>query len=88
MPSPVLPGVVREWVMDRATSMGLIVQRKMLTIDDVLAAREVFLTNSSWGVMPVVKVESHAVGDGRVGPLTREMVAAWREDVEVAARAE
>jgi hypothetical protein len=36
----------------------------MISIRDVLDADELFLTNSSWGVLPVVAVESHAVGGG------------------------
>ncbi|QOJ00195.1 MAG: aminotransferase class IV [Phycisphaeraceae bacterium] len=77
MPSPVLPGVTRRWVMESAGSMGLEVERRMLTIDDVLSSDEVFLTNSSWGVMPVVGVERHEVGGGAVGPVAADLVSRW-----------
>jgi branched-subunit amino acid aminotransferase/4-amino-4-deoxychorismate lyase len=50
----------------------------MVTIDDVLGADEVMLTNSSWGVLPVVAVEKHRVGEGRVGAVARRLVAAWQ----------
>jgi branched-subunit amino acid aminotransferase/4-amino-4-deoxychorismate lyase len=33
----------------------------------------VFLTNSSWLVLPVTKVEKKVVGDGKVGPITRRL---------------
>ncbi len=77
LPSPVLPGVVRRWVMDWAESEGVAVQRRMLTISDVLEADEVLLTNSSWGVLPVVKVEREAIGDGVVGPMGKRLVEEW-----------
>lgn len=77
MPSPVLPGVTRRWALAWAERNHVAVKRKMLTIDDVLAADEVMLTNSSWGVMPVVKVEREAIGDGVVGDATRDLIAAW-----------
>ena len=68
MPSPVLPGVVRRWVMDWAVAEGIEVERRMLSIDDVLTADEVFLTNSSWGVLPVVERRSgKRWGMGRSG---------------------
>jgi len=77
MPSPVLPGITRRTVMDLAGDRGTDVVRRMLTIDDVLNADEVFLTNSSWGVLPVVKVEREAIGDGVVGPMTKALREAW-----------
>jgi len=81
MPSPVLPGVTRRTVMDLAGDRGTDVVRRMLTIDDVLNADEVFLTNSSWGVLPVVKVEREAIGDGVVGPMTKALRGAWEASV-------
>jgi branched-chain amino acid aminotransferase len=78
MPSPVLPGVVRRWVIDWAESEGIDVERRMLTIDDVLGADEVFLTNSSWGVLPIVRVEREQIGEGVVGDIARRLVDAWR----------
>ena len=52
-------------------------RRAALTIEDVLAADELFLTNSSWGVMPVVRVERHTVGAGVPGPVARAMREKW-----------
>ncbi len=79
MPSPVLPGVVRRWVMDWAAGADVPVIRRMVTIDDVLGADEAFLTNSSWGVLPVVGVEREKIGLGSVGRLTVNLMKAWRE---------
>jgi branched-chain amino acid aminotransferase len=78
LPSPVLPGVVRRWVLDWALSEGLACRRRMLTLDDLLGADEVILTNSSWGVLPVTGLEAHRVGEG-VGPVARSLVEAWGE---------
>lgn len=78
MPSPVLPGVTRAWLIDWAATRRIDVRTRMITIDDVLAADEILLTNSSWGVLPVVAVEKHQVGRGDVGELTRDAIAAWR----------
>jgi len=77
MPSPVLPGVTRGVVLAAARAQGLKVERRMLTIDDVFAADEVFLTNSSWGVLPVVRVEQHMIATGEVGEVTRALRGAW-----------
>lgn len=60
--SPVLPGVTRAAVIELAAERGVEVLRRMLTIDDVLDADELFLTNSSFGVLPVVQVERKLIG--------------------------
>ncbi|MHC4107408.1 MAG: hypothetical protein ACYSTY_04900 [Planctomycetota bacterium] len=54
----------------------------MLDIGDVLSADEVFLTNSSWGVLPVVGVEREKIGQGQVGEITRRLRQAWLELVD------
>ncbi len=76
LPSPVLPGVVRGAVLESAQARGLSVEKRMLSIDDVLDADEVLLTNSSWGVLPVVRVEAKQIGDGKPGPVGRAMLDA------------
>ncbi len=77
LPSPVLPGITRSWVLDQADLSGNAAARRMLTINDLLSADEVFLTNSSWGVLPVVQVEGKPIGGGSVGPLSRRFVQEW-----------
>lgn len=79
MPSPVLPGITRAWVLDKADRLGLKITKRMLSIQDVLAADEALLTNSSWGVLPVVKVEGSEIASGKPGPVTLDLVHAWGE---------
>ncbi len=73
IPSPVLPGITRARVLKEAKKMGLTVERRMMGIGDVLDADEVFLTNSSWGVLPVTAVEAEPVGSGEVGEVARSL---------------
>jgi branched-subunit amino acid aminotransferase/4-amino-4-deoxychorismate lyase len=79
LPSPVLPGITRRWALDWCAANDVEVVKRMVAIDDVLNADEVLLTNSSWGVLPVVRVESHTIGAGEPGTLGGELVQAWRE---------
>lgn len=74
--SPVLPGITRGAVMAWAAERALVVERRMLTIDDVLGADELFLTNSSFGVLPVAAVEREKIGAGTPGEITRACRAA------------
>ncbi len=79
VPSPVLPGVTRASVLGWAEEMGLEVSRQMMTVDDLLDADELMLTNSSWGVLPVTRLEGATIKDGKPGEVARKMIARWRE---------
>lgn len=81
LPSPVLPGITRDTMLTIADERDLDVERRMLDIDDLLRADEVFLTNSSWGVLPVVQVERETIGKGTIGPVTRTMRDEWLKRV-------
>lgn len=76
---PVLPGIVRGWVISKAEMLGMPVRRRMLGVQDVLEADEVFVTNSSWGVLPVVGLEGSAIAGRTPGPRTLELRRHWLE---------
>jgi branched-subunit amino acid aminotransferase/4-amino-4-deoxychorismate lyase len=73
----VLPGCTRAAVIVWAEGTGIEVERADLTIEDVFAADEVFLTNASWGVLPVIRVERHVVADAKPGPIALHMREKW-----------
>ena len=73
LPAPVLPGVTREAVIEAAEAQGIAVNKQMLTVEDLLDADEVFLTNSNWKALPVVAVEQKTIADGKVGPITQSL---------------
>lgn len=77
-----LPGITRNVVMELAGANGIAVQERLLTIHDLLAAREVFLTNAVMGVMPVSGVEKHTVGEGKPGKITLQLHEAYRVTVD------
>jgi D-amino acid aminotransferase len=71
--TPVLAGVARKTVCQLALQNSIKFTEKDLSIDDVLGANEIFLTNVIMQVMPITKVEKHTVGDGLVGPVTKKL---------------
>ena len=79
--TPVLPGIARGVVISIASEAGIETCECPLSIDDLLDADEVFLTNAIMQVMPVVRVEKHDIGDAHVGPLARRLLADYRERV-------
>jgi len=73
LPAPVLPGVTRAAVIGLADEMGLDTSRQMLDINDILEADEIFLTNSSWQILPVSAVEKKQIGSGAAGKITKQL---------------
>jgi branched-chain amino acid aminotransferase len=78
--TPVLPGIVREAVIELCGQLGIECEMDTpLTIRELLAAQEVFLTGSGLGVCPVVRVERHAVGDEKPGKVTKRIMDAYEQ---------
>ena len=80
--TPVLPGIARSVVLEMAASADVTVQECPLTIDDLLDADEVLLTNAIMQVMPVIRVEKHDIGAGRVGPMAKRLLEEYRKLVQ------
>jgi branched-chain amino acid aminotransferase len=86
-PSPVLPGVTRAWALEWAASERVRIERRMVSIGDVLGADELMLTNSSWGVLPCVRVEHKTIGAGQPGPMAQRLMDAWHATIGASADA-
>jgi len=79
--TPVLPGIARKTVCEIAATNSIELVEKDLSIDDLLGADEVFLTNVIMQVMPINSVEKHTVGDGSPGPVTMKLMNYFDEFV-------
>lgn len=76
----VLHGTVGELVLGASETPA--VRRGPVTLSDALSADEVFLTSTTRGVAPIVRIDGAAVGDGTVGPVTRDMIRRYRSAIE------
>ncbi len=75
----ILPGVTRAVVLAAAREAGLAVAERKFTVAEAYAAREAFLTSASGAAVPVVGIDSRAIGDGRPGPLTLRLQGLYAE---------
>lgn len=76
-----LPGLTRARVMELARARGLVVCEKDVTVAELADAEELFLTNRPREIIPVVLLDGQPVGDGHVGPITKQVMEAYREYV-------
>jgi branched-chain amino acid aminotransferase len=72
-----LAGVSRETVIELATELGVPVRETVLQPYDLFTAEELFFTSTPYCIMPATRFNGLPVGDGAVGPLTRQLLAAW-----------
>ena len=76
---PVLPGITRSVVLDLAQCEGIPVETGRYEPEDVRSAEEAFLTNSTWEVRPVARVDDVPV---EPGPVTDRLRRAYADLVE------
>ena len=69
----VLLGITRDSIMELAGASDLHCTERDVTPDELNGAAEVFLTGTSVGVWPVVRVDGGAVAGGDVGPMTARL---------------
>jgi branched-chain amino acid aminotransferase len=71
--SAVLPGITRLAVIELAAQNQIPLSIGALTIEQLLDADEVFLTNSAMGIMPVTRIERKAIADDKPGAITGQL---------------
>ena len=78
----IIEGITRGVVLDLAAGMGLKVVEGLFDVADVDHADEMFLTSSTREVVPIARIDGKAVGNGKPGPVTLQLLAAYRAATE------
>lgn len=68
---PLLPGVMRGFVVENAVRLGLEVREGPLALDQITTADEAFLTSSLRGMLPVARLLDRELP--ALGPITRKL---------------
>lgn len=79
--TPVLPGITRAIVLQLARSASIETEETPCTVNDLLDADEVFLTNAIMEIMPVTRIERKSVSGEKPGPVTARLAGAYRETI-------
>ncbi len=68
-----LPGITRAVVIDLARGDGLPLAERNVTLAEVYAADEVFVTGTMGELTPVLAVDGRVIGTGAIGPVTARL---------------
>ena len=69
----VLDGMTRRTVFDLCRDINLGVDAESIPVERVRRGDEVFITSTAGGIMPVTKIDGVPLGNGKPGPLTKQL---------------
>jgi branched-chain amino acid aminotransferase len=75
----ILEGITRDSILRLCETEGIAVREARMTRDHLYCADEAFFTGTAAEVTPIREVDHRAIGEGRPGPVTRELQAAFRK---------
>ncbi|MGE4357172.1 MAG: branched-chain-amino-acid transaminase [Candidatus Omnitrophota bacterium] len=75
----ILKGITRETVMELAEKDGIKVREDIITRHDLYNAEECFLSGTAAEIIPVVKIDSRIIGNGKPGKTTLKLMRAFKK---------
>jgi D-alanine transaminase len=78
----ILRGITRTVILDVLKAHHLTLDERSFTVEQAYAAREAFVTAASQIVLPVIKIDGRAVGDGKPGPIATALRADFHRHAE------
>ncbi len=76
--SGILHGITRSRILKLAEELGYDVDERDITPYELLSADEIFLTGTMAEVVPVVRIQGVPIGDGKPGPVTKEIIKGFQ----------
>jgi branched-chain amino acid aminotransferase len=77
-----LKGTTRHVVIEICEELGIKVVEGPISLNDISKFDEVFLTAANKGVLGVVQVDDHIIGDGKVGKLSKLLGQAFKDVIK------
>lgn len=74
-----LGGITRSNVLALGAELGLVARERNFSLTEVYGADEAFVTGTFAGLAPVATVDGRTIGDGRRGPVTERLQAAYQD---------
>lgn len=78
----VLEGITRKILLDLIPAMGIPLYLQAVNKRDLPLLEEALLSGSSRAIVPVVRIASFEIGDGRPGPVSRQILRAYQAYVQ------
>ena len=70
----VLGGITLKVVLELAEQAQYKIEKRLVYEEELKTADEIFITSSFKDIVPIVKIDNFSVGDGAVGPMTKDLM--------------
>lgn len=74
----VLKGISRKQILNFAPKYYK-VEERVLKVEELKNAKEAFITSSTKGAHPIVQIDDIVIGDGKVGPVSKDILEKFNE---------
>lgn len=78
----ILPGITRMAVKQIAGELNIPFVERNYTVEELMAANEIFVTSTTSEVLPVVKVDGKVIGNGAPGEIVGQLYDRFQENVK------
>ena len=76
-----LDGITRNTIFHLADELGISIEERRITRDDVYIADEAFFTGTAAEVLPIRELDGRVIGEGERGPITEALQNAYFDQV-------
>ena len=83
----ILPGITRAVVLEIANELSIPVREDAFTESDIARLEECFLAGTTTDVMPIVRVNDRAIGNGTPGPIATRLFNEFRAHLDASCAA-
>jgi len=77
----ILMGITRKVVLEIAKRLHIDIEYDFPNINEIADFDEVFITSSSYEIMPVVKIDDKIIGNGKPGVITKRLHSEYRKGI-------
>jgi len=75
----ILPGITRKVVLELSLKLGIPAKEERISVRELYAADEVFITSTTLEITLLTEVDSRAIGNGSPGPVTGALVQKYKK---------
>ena len=78
----ILPGVTRKVILEILNELDFKYEEEAITEDFLLSSDELWITNTTKGVVPILKVDGKVLGDGNIGKVYQQVKQEFLKKIE------
>lgn len=75
----ILNGITRQKIIELCENLELDVKEETYTVKELLNADEVFVSATKSDIIPILNVDDHVIGNGKLGEITKSIIREFRK---------